>query len=617
MPRGTIYGIYDISEQIGVSPWYFWADVPTETNEDIYAVQGQKTQGPPSVQFRGLFLNDEQPGLTNWVASNWPDTWNGAAGYNHDFYGLVCELLLRLRANYLWPAIWGTIFYTDDPLNQPLVYAYEIVLGSSHTEPLMRAQNEFAAYYQGPWAYDLNNGTIDDYFRYGVQRAKPYIRNSIWTMAMRGSGDSAIEGLGVDKIVGMLETLVHNQRDIMKEGLGLDNLSTIPQSWCLYKEVQSYKEDGLDVPSDVTLLWSDDNWGNIRRMPLKNETDRQGGSGVYYHFDYVGDPRDYKWINTIQLEKVAEQLHMAYTRQSRRIWIVNVGDLKPLEIPISYFLDLAYDAEQWGVDGIQDWVKAWISREFDTKYVDEISSIITRFGIYAGRRKFELVEANTHSVLNYNEADSVLEQWAVLEEDAQAIYNALDRAYQPAFFEMILHPILGGRILYEIYVTGAKNNLYAGQKRNAANTMVEKARELLYTDANLTMRWNNLLDGKWEHMLDRKSSLQADEHGTQTDKRQKLILDMTATGSNPCATLCPRCHLYRKRWCLLPATSGSASSPPTRASRATHPGTPIREALSRSLLWNLTAPSPVTSMSSARAHTRATGRPLHGSPGSS
>lgn len=506
MPRGTIYGIYDISEQIGVSPWYFWADVPTEKRTDIYALSGQKTQGPPSVKFRGLFLNDEQPGLTNWVTSNWPDAWNGAAGFNHHFYALVCELLLRLRANYLWPAIWGTIPYTDDPLNQPLVYAYEIVLGSSHTEPLMRAQNEFGTYYEGPWAYNQNNKTIDEYFQYGVQRAKPYVRNSLWTMAMRGSGDTAIEGLGVEVIVEMLETLVDNQRQIMADGLKVKDISTIPQLWCLYKEVQGYKEEGLDVPEDITLLWSDDNWGNIRRLPLKNETDRAGGAGVYYHFDYVGDPRDYKWINTIQLEKTAEQMHMAYSRQADRIWIVNVGDLKPLEIPISHFMDLAYDADRWGVDDTGDWIKAWVGREFGHKYTDEITSIMTRYGMYAARRKYELVEARIYSVLNYNEAEAVFAQWTALLDDAQGVYDRLGADYQAAFFQMILHPIMGGTILHDVYITAAKNNLYAWQKRNAANAMIDKSRGLLYDDANLTMRWNKMLDGKWAHMLDRESS---------------------------------------------------------------------------------------------------------------
>ena len=201
----------------------------------------------------------------------------------------------------------------DDPANQPLADAFEIVLGSSHTEPLMRAQNEFGTFYPGPWAYNLNNVTIDQYFRYGVQRAKPYARNSLWTMSMRGTGDSAIEGLGVDSIITMLETLVANQQKIISAGLGV-NISDVPQMWCLYKEVQSYFLDGLKVPEDITLLWSDDNWGNVRRMPLANETSRPGGAGVYYHFDYVGDPRDYKWINTVQLSKTAEQVRGSINR---------------------------------------------------------------------------------------------------------------------------------------------------------------------------------------------------------------------------------------------------------------------------------------------------------------
>jgi hypothetical protein len=331
-PRGTIYGIYDISEQIGVSPWYFWADVPVKKASTIYALPGPKVQASPSIKYRGIFLNDEQPGLSSWVGyvssfhiymstnslltvlmtdtiyrTKYGDAWNGAANYNHEFYALVCELLLRLRANYLWPAIWGTIVYVDDPANQPLIDAYEIVLGSSHTEPLMRAQNEFGTFYKGPWQYNTNNATIDEYFRYGAQRAKPYVRNSLFTMAMRGSGDTAIEGLGIEFIVTMLEQLVKNQRTIMSDVIGR-NITDIPQMWCLYKEVQSYQEKGLHVPEDITLLWSDDNWGNIRRMPLKNETSRAGGAGVYYHFDYVGDTRDYKWVNTIQLEKTAEQV---------------------------------------------------------------------------------------------------------------------------------------------------------------------------------------------------------------------------------------------------------------------------------------------------------------------
>jgi len=501
-PRGSIYGIYDVSEQIGVSPWYFFADVPSKQHKDIYVLPGTKVQPSPSIKYRGIFLNDEQPGLTNWVAKNWGEAWNGAANYNHEFYALVAELLLRLRANYLWPAIWGTIIYVDDPLNQPLLDAYEIVLGSSHTEPLMRAQNEFGTFYKGPWAYNLNNGTIDSYFRYGAERAKPYARNSLWTMAMRGTGDTEINnGLGLPALLKMLEELVHNQRAIIADVLDTD-IDTVPQMWCLYKEVQSYQEKGLEVPESITLLWSDDNWGNIRRMPLANETERSGGAGVYYHFDYVGDPRDYKWINTIQLEKTAEQLYMAYARQADRIWIVNVGDLKPLELPISHFMDLAYDADRWGVDSTSDWLTAWAGREFGDDKAEKIADLMTRYGMYAGRRKYELIQPDTYSVINYNEGDAILAQWASLKKDADAIYQTLDAAHKPAFFEMILHPVTGGEIVNKIYITAAKNALYAGQKRNAANDLVELAQSLLEDDAKLTAEWDALLDGKWEHLMD-------------------------------------------------------------------------------------------------------------------
>lgn len=308
-PRGTIFGLYDMSEQIGVSPWYFWADTPVTQQANIFVPAAlAKTQVSPSVKYRGIFLNDEQPGLTSWVANNFADATNGAAGYGPGLYSHVLELILRLRGNYFWPAIWGSMYEVDFPANQPLADAFEVVLGSSHTEPLMRAQNEFGNFYNGAWAYNLNNATIDEYFRYGVQRAKPYVRNSLWTMGMRGTGDTAIEGLGSSAIVTMLDTLVKNQQAIISEGLDGVNISTVPQMWCLYKEVQSYIFEGLQVPDDVTLLWSDDNWGNVRRFPLVNETARAGGAGVYYHFDYVGDPRDYKWINTVLLEKTAEQV---------------------------------------------------------------------------------------------------------------------------------------------------------------------------------------------------------------------------------------------------------------------------------------------------------------------
>ncbi|KAF2997461.1 hypothetical protein E8E14_001887 [Neopestalotiopsis sp. 37M] len=503
-PRGVIFGLYDISEQIGVSPWYWWADVPIRQNKEIWFLPEGKVQGPPSVKYRGFFLNDEQPGLSGWVRENYPDTPFGD-GYNKDFYANVFEILLRLRANYLWPALWGTMFEVDDPANQPLADAWEIVLGSSHTEPMMRAQNEFGTFYinegLGPWAYNLNNQTIDEYFVYGAQRAKPYARNSLWTMGMRGTGDTAIEGLGNGAIVSMLETLVAHQRQIIQDVLETD-VTQVPQMWCLYKEVASYILDGLEVPDDVTLLWADDNWGNVRRVPLLNETGRAGGAGVYYHFDYVGDPRNYKWINTIQLQKTAEQMQLAYAHGADRIWIVNIGDLKPLELPLSHFLDIAYDADKWGVDNTTDWLTAWVAREFGPDFAEEITDILTRYGMYAARRKYELIEPYVYSVINYNEADAILAQWNALATDAQAVHDKLDENEQAAFFEMVLHPILGGQIVHKVHLGAEKNAVYANQHRSSANDVAMQVLADFNADGDLTAQWDSLLDGKWEHMLD-------------------------------------------------------------------------------------------------------------------
>ncbi|KAM7194365.1 kinesin-like protein 6 [Rhypophila sp. PSN 637] len=505
-PRGTIFGIYDVSEQIGVSPWYFWADSPVRQNKNIFVTTKKKVQGPPTVKYRGFFLNDEQPALTNWVSKNFGDN-AYTVNYGTEFYSLIFEVLLRLRANYLWPTLWGSMFEVDDPGNQPLADAYEIVLGTSHTEPLMRAQNEFGKFYKNdtsPWAYNLNNKTIDEYFRYGIQRAKPYARNSLWTMGMRGTGDTAIEGLGVDHIVEMLQVLVKNQRQLMIEGLDLkpEEISTVPQAWCLYKEVMTYLFAGLEIPEDITLLWADDNWGNVRRLPLLNETSRSGGAGIYYHFDYVGDPRDYKWINTIQLSKTAEQMHHALSRGADRIWVVNVGDMKALEIPISQWFDMAYDAKKWGVDSAADWAKAYAAREFGPTYAAEIANVMMKYGMYAARRKFELVEANTYSMINYNEADAILKQWSDLVAEAEAIYKKLDADAQPSYWQTVLHPAQAGEILHKVYIGGARNMLYSGQKRNSANDVINYVLKASDEDVKLNEEWDNLLDGKWEHFMD-------------------------------------------------------------------------------------------------------------------
>nr|OQO23031.1 hypothetical protein B0A51_08776 [Rachicladosporium sp. CCFEE 5018] len=298
--RGTMYGLYSISEQI------------------VWAQTRAVVQKSPSVRYREIFLNDEAPALTGYVNAKFPPSPWGPC-FNADFYESIFELLLRLRPNYLWPAQWNSMFNVDDPRTQALADEYGI--------------------------WNTNNESIYPFFVEGAERAKPY--ETVLTMGMRGSGDTA---LTASDETGLLENVVANQTQIPEDIWGTEavsNSDAVPQPWCLYKEVQGYYENGMRVPDWITLLWTDDNWGNIRRLPVGNETQRSGGAGVYYHFDYVGDPRDYKWINTVQLQKTWEQMHLAYERDARRIWVVNVGDLKPLELPISHFLDLAYDIDLW------------------------------------------------------------------------------------------------------------------------------------------------------------------------------------------------------------------------------------------------------------------------------
>ncbi|MGH7996292.1 MAG: glycosyl hydrolase 115 family protein, partial [Opitutaceae bacterium] len=309
--RGTIYGIYGLSEQIGVSPWYWWADVPVHRHAELYVRPGRHVTGEPAVKYRGIFLNDEAPSLVGWANKRY-------GGLNHEFYSRVFELILRLGGNYLWPAMWNNCFNVDDPLNPKTADEYGIVMGTSHVEPMMRADKEWSrlGHTTAQWNFETNAPALLRFWTEGVERTKPY--ENIITVGMRGRGDTA---MSPTPDTALLEKIVAAQRGIIAAQLNSD-VTKVPQVWCLYKEVQKYYEEGMRVPDDVTLLWSDDNWGNIRRLPTPAERRRSGGAGIYYHFDYVGAPRNYKWLNTNPIPKVWEQMNLAYRYGANRIWIV-------------------------------------------------------------------------------------------------------------------------------------------------------------------------------------------------------------------------------------------------------------------------------------------------------
>ena len=488
--RGTIYGIYDLSEQIGVSPWYWWADVPVQHKDALFVRPGRFVQGSPAVKYRGIFLNDEAPALTGWVQEKFGD-------YNHQFYEKVFELLLRLKANYLWPAMWNNAFNEDDPLDPQIADMYGIVMGTSHHEPMLRAQQEWQRHGSGPWDYSVNSNVLKQFWTEGIERNKNY--ESIITLGMRGDGDIPMtEGANIV----LLEKIVADQRNILAAHLNAD-LSAVPQDWALYKEVQEYYEKGMRVPDDVTLLWCDDNWGNIRRLPTVEERKRSGGAGIYYHFDYVGDPRSYKWLNTIPITKVWEQMNLAYRYGADRIWIVNVGDLKPMEFPMEFFLTLAWNPDKWPHERIPEYSRMWAEREFGPKYAGEIADIVSKYSKYNGRRKPELLEPVTFSLVDYREADRVLQEWTSITSRAENIYDHLPEDERDAFFQLVLYPVKASAQVAELYVTVGKNHLYASQGRASANDLVTRAQALFEADADLSAQYNHTLShGKWNHMMD-------------------------------------------------------------------------------------------------------------------
>lgn len=494
--RGTIFGLYTLSREIGVSPFYWWADVNVEKKQAVYIQRGTAiVQKTPSVYYRGFFLNDEKPCLTNWASDKFEITKYGSP-FTSDFYRRVFELVLRLRANYLWPCMWASHFCVDDNKSQPLADAFGVVMGTSHTEPLMRATHEWPKFGKGPWQWNLNKENIEPYFDLGIKRAKEY--ESVFNLAMRGYDDFEME-LPKEEAVKVLQEVVDVQRRLLKENFNKP-LEDIPQMWCIYKEVQGYFDSGMRVPDDVILLWCDDNWGNIRRLPLQKEKERKGGAGLYYHFDYVGDPRDYKWLNTVSLHRTFEQLNLAHEYGAKKLWILNVGDLKPVEMPMCLYFDLAYDITQY--TSVEEWSAIWALEVFGESDNKEIADIITTYSQYASWKKYELVDPETFSVVNYSETERVWKCWEALEKRALAVYDKLSDPVKPSFYQMILHPIKAAFTVYRIHINTAKNNLYAEQRRSSANHYAELVLRDFEKDSEITDEYHAQLDGKWNHMMD-------------------------------------------------------------------------------------------------------------------
>ncbi|NMF07514.1 glycosyl hydrolase 115 family protein [Clostridium beijerinckii] len=512
--RGTIYGIYRISELIGVSPWVYFADVmPAKKSELIFSEDELNVASKePSVKYRGFFLNDEWPSLGSWVTNTFGD-------FNEEFYDRVFQLILRLKGNFLWPAMWSAVFSENGKdhslANAELADAYGIVMGTSHHEPMFRAGEEWkninGQYGTNPeWDFSSNAAAITKFWEDGLKRNKGL--ESLITIGMRGEQDSALKGSEEENIE-ILKDIIRTQKRLLKE----QGLEKATQVLTIYKEVEKYwygtdKAEGLrtwDVLDDVTIMLADDNFANVRTLPEEVERNRKAGWGMYYHFDYHGGPRSYEWVNTTPLEKVWEQMTMTYDYGVRDIWIVNIGDLKPNEFPVSYFLDLAYDFETWGANGrnkTREYTNKWTVQQFGNAVGEDvlngIESILISYTKMSGWRKPEVTFPDTYSYINYNEAQRVLEKAIYLEHKTKKYYDEMPEVHKDAYYQLVYYPAVASANIIKMQVYAGLNNLYYKRNSALANFYAELVEECKVKDIQMQAYYNkNMSNGKWKGMM--------------------------------------------------------------------------------------------------------------------
>lgn len=493
--RGTIYGLYELSEQIGVSPWYDWADVPPVKHKQLYINKGTYTAGEPAVKYRGIFLNDEGPCLMSWVKNTY-----GTDYGDHRFYARVYELILRLRGNFLWPAMWAWAFYADDPENSVLADKTGVIIGTSHHEPMARNHQEWARKRKdfGAWNYTSNRATLDKFFSEGIKRMKN--TEDVVTIGMRGDGD---EAMSADADVKLLKQIIKNQRSIIRKETGRDPKQT-PQVWALYKEVLDYYDAGLRVPDDVTLLLCDDNWGNIRRLPNEQERKHPGGWGMYYHVDYVGAPRNSKTLNCTPIQNMWEQMRLTYDYGVDRMWILNVGDLKPMEYPITLFLDMAWNPKAFDNETLPLHTLNFFEQQLGKEQAEEAARIFNLLCKYNGRVTPELLDCDTYN-LNTGEWEKVAGDFSRLEAEALRQFISLPDEYKDTYRELILFPVQLMSNLYEMYFSQAMNRHTSEANLPEANFWAEKVEKCFERDSILMHDYNNnIAGGKWNGMMIQK-----------------------------------------------------------------------------------------------------------------
>ena len=478
--RGTIYGIYELSRQIGVSPWYWMADAPIQKHEQLFAKSGIYTDGEPKVKYRGIFINDEWPSFGTWCN-------NQFGGINSKAYARIFELMLRLKANYFWPAMWDSRFNEDDPLSPQLADDMGIVMGTSHHEPMMRAHKEYVYRKDsiGAWDYATNKANLDRFFEEGLERNKAY--DNLITIGMRGDGDVAMGNGNDEDNMKTLKDVVDGQREII-ERVYKKPASEVPQLWAIFTEVQRYYDAGFTVPDDVTLLFCDNNWGYIRRTGPEKEQARKGGMGMYYHIDMNGGPWNDRWVNTTTAAKIREQLNLAYQTGIDRIWIINVGDLKPKEMPIDFIMHYAWNPDDYPADKIDQYMVDWARSIFGGEYAREIADIVTEYSKMNLERKPEVQRVGIYSV-ETGEAQRMFNCWDELEKRTLSLSKKMPAEMQDAFYQLVEYPAVASAGVAKIYLAATLGDSITMQ------TLFER-------DKQMTDKYNKVIaGGKWDGMM--------------------------------------------------------------------------------------------------------------------
>ncbi|HEX8013983.1 MAG TPA: glycosyl hydrolase 115 family protein [Flavobacterium sp.] len=509
--RGTVYAIFEITERLGISPWKWWADVHPIKKEKLTLQLPQKgIISSPSVQYRGIFLNDEDWGLEPWAEKTFePEVGNiGSKTYEKIF-----QLLLRLKANTIWPAMHPSTkgFFTL-PGNKEMAQKYHMVIGSSHAEPMLRNNvDEWKPKIHGDYNYFTNKTQVDKYWQDRLDELKSAHNETIMTLGMRGVHDSKMEGAkDLKESIGMVEKIILNQREMLSNTFKKP-LKEIPQAFVPYKEVLELYDNGLKVPDDITLVWPDDNYGYIRRLSNEEEQKRAGGSGVYYHISYWGRPHDYLWLSTTQPGLIWYEMTKAYENGAKKMWIVNVGDIKPAEYDTELFLDLAWDIKSIKSDGINQYLKHWITREFSPKIANDLSAVFAEHYRLAFLRKPEYMgwsqtEPTTQIKLSNFSAEECLERikaYDNLMQKIDSLSNFIASERKDAWFQLVVYPVKAAAYMNHKF-------LYWNLASTTTDENLRKKYELLSAEAyqkikELTVFYNTKMsNGKWDNMMSMK-----------------------------------------------------------------------------------------------------------------